>query len=110
MLPIDLFWHYGVYVHILGVLLLGAILLKCPIQLKQVCYKFQHLKVITFVLAVSLSDVHALREDVKQLMELIQKLIIEFKAVKVEVEASHIDIMDSVHLAIALCKSEYSTK
>ena len=43
----------------------------------------------------SISDVNALREEVKQLMELIQKLIMEFRAVKLEVEASHLDIMDS---------------
>ena len=53
--------------------------------------------------SVTLSDFNALREEVKCLMELIQKLVIEFKAVKREVEASHTDIMDSVHLAIALC-------
>lgn len=36
-------------------------------------------------------------------MDLIQKLVTEFRAVKLEVEASHIDIMDSVQLAIAAC-------
>ena len=50
--------------------------------------------------SVTLSDFNALREEVKCPMELIQKLVIE---VKREVEASHTDIMDSVHLAIALC-------
>ena len=59
--------------------------------------------------SVTLSDFNALREEVKCLMELIQKLVIEFKAVKREVEASHTDIMDSVHLAIALCKAQQST-
>ena len=44
----------------------------------------------------------------KCLMELIQKLVIEFRAVKCEVEASYTDIMDSVHLAIALCKAQQS--
>lgn len=51
----------------------------------------------------SLSDINALREDVMQLMELIQKLIIEFKAVKREVEASHLDIMDSMQVALTAC-------
>ena len=62
------------------------------------------------IFTVSLSDVNALREEVKQLMELIQKLIMEFRAVKLEVEASHLDIMDSVRLAIAVCKAEHSTE
>lgn len=52
---------------------------------------------------VSLSDVNALREEVKHLMELIQKLIMEFRAVRLEVEASHLDIMESVTLAVATC-------
>ena len=43
-------------------------------------------------------------------MELIQKLITEFRAVKVEMEVSHVDIMDSVQLAIAICKAQYSTE
>ena len=43
-------------------------------------------------------------------MELIQKLIMEFRAVKLEVEASHLDIMDSVRLAVAVCKAEHSTE
>ena len=60
------------------------------------------------IFTVSLSDVNALREEVKQLMELIQKLIMEFRAVKLEVEASHLDIMDSVHLVIAACMQSRS--
>ena len=35
-----------------------------------------------YKITASLSDVNALREKVKQLMELIQKLIVEFRAVK----------------------------
>ena len=34
-------------------------------------------------------------------MELIQKLIVEFRAVKHQVEASHIDIMESLSLMMA---------
>ena len=45
---------------------------------------------------VSLKDFNKLREEVKQLMELIQKLTLEFKLVKEEMEASHIDIMESI--------------
>ena len=58
---------------------------------------------LPFNFTASLSEVNALREEVKELMELIQKLIVEFRAVKNEVEASHLDIMDSVHLAVAAC-------
>ena len=62
------------------------------------------------IITVSLSDVNALWEEVKQLMELIQKLIMEFRAVKLEVEASHLDIMESVCLATAVFKAEHSTE
>ena len=60
---------------------------------------------------VSLSDFEALREQVKELMELIQKLIGEFRAIKHEVESSHLDIMDSMqlHVAVAACKVQHSS-
>ena len=66
--------------------------------------------VIKLFYAVSLSDFNALREEVKCLMELIQKLVLEFKAVKREVEASHVDLLESIQLAITLCKAEQSTE
>ena len=62
-----------------------------------------------YYFAVSLSDFNALREEVKKLMELIQKLVSEFRGVRSEVEASHLDIMESVQLAIALCKAQQSS-
>ena len=51
------------------------------------------------IFTATFSDINALREE----------LIIEFRAVKLEVEASHLDIMDSVRLAMAMCKVEHST-
>ena len=65
--------------------------------------QFYTLKLCLYIFTVSLSDVNALREEVKHLMELIQKLIMEFRAVRLEVEASHLDIMESVTLAVATC-------
>ena len=56
------------------------------------------------LIAVSMSEFVALRDEVKHLMELIEKLISEFRAVKLKVEASHIDMMESVQLAIGLCR------
>ena len=56
------------------------------------------------------SEVDALREQVAQLKDFVQKLAIEFKSMKHEVVASHTDIMDSVHLAISLCIAEHSIK
>jgi len=66
-----------------------------------------HVELLLFF-TVSLSDFDALREQVKELMELIQKLIMEFRAVKHEMEASHLDIMDTMQLAIAACKVQHS--
>ena len=67
---------------------------------------YSYVFICGILIAVSLSDFNALREEVRCLMELIQKLVLEFKAVKCEVEASHHDIMDSVQ---ALFKAEQST-
>ena len=41
------------------------------------------------------SDLHQLEQQVKHLVELIQKLTVEFGAVKAELEASRIDV-DSI--------------
>ena len=49
----------------------------------------------------------ALRQEVKELMELVQKLVTEFRAVKVELEASRLDV-DSIHAA--LCDSLYISR
>jgi hypothetical protein len=46
-------------------------------------------------------DFNALQEQVK---ELIQKLITEFRAIKHETEAFH---LDSVQLAVAACKAQH---
>ena len=37
-------------------------------------------------------DVTALRQEIKELTELVQKLVAEFRAVKVELEASRLDV------------------
>ena len=58
---------------------------------------------------VSLSDFETLQEQVKELIELIHKLVEEFQAVKHEVEASHLDILDSMQLAVAACKVQHSS-
>ena len=67
--------------------------------------------IVTFLLyiIVSLSDFETLQEQVKELTELIHQLIGEFRAVKHEVEASHLDIMDTVQIAVAACKEEHSS-
>ena len=54
-----------------------------------------------------MQDVIALRQEIKELMELVQKLVTEFRAVKVELEASCIDV-DSVQAALCeLVASNY---
>lgn len=73
-------------------------------------YKIYHNYANIFLLyTVSLSDFETLQEQVKELKELIHKLIREFQAVKHEVEASHLDMMDSVQLAVAACKVQQSS-
>ena len=49
---------------------------------------------------MSLSEFNALREEVKHLLELIETLTKEFRAVKHEVEASHLDVTTSLQLAL----------
>ena len=82
------------------------------------CTKYHNYEPLPYILyTVSLSDFETLREQVKELMELIHKLIGEFQAVKHEVEAyhldimkaSHLDIMNSVQLAVAACKMQHSS-
>ena len=63
-----------------------------------------------FYFIVSLSDFNALQEQVNKLMDLIQKLTAEFRAARHEMEASHLEIMDSVQLALATCKDQFSTQ
>ena len=43
-----------------------------------------------------MSDIHELQQQIKQLVELIQKLTMEFRAVKAELEESRVDV-DSIH-------------
>ena len=50
-----------------------------------------------------MAEVNTLRKELKQLTELIQKLIIEFRAVKLEVEASYLDLMESVNVILGTC-------
>ena len=42
------------------------------------------------------SDLHELQQQIKHLVELIQKLTMEFGAVKAELEESRVDV-DSIH-------------
>ena len=51
---------------------------------------------LLFLSAVTTSDIHELQQQIKQLMELIQKLATEFRAVKAELEESRVDV-DSIH-------------
>ena len=44
---------------------------------------------------MTLSNIHELQQQIKHLVELVQKLTTEFRAVKTEVEGSQIDI-DSI--------------
>lgn len=48
-----------------------------------------------FLTAVTLSDIHELQQQIKHLVELIQKLATEFRAVRTELEESRIDV-DSI--------------
>ena len=60
-----------------------------------------------YVITVYVQDVIALRQEIKELMELVQKLVTEFQAVKLELEASRIDV-DSVQAALCeLVASNY---
>ena len=53
--------------------------------------------ILLFLSAVTTtSDIHELQQQIKQLMELIQKLATEFRAVKAELEESRVDV-DSIH-------------
>lgn len=45
---------------------------------------------------VTMSDIRELQQQIKHLMELIQKLATEFRAVKAELEESRVDV-DSIH-------------
>ena len=52
-----------------------------------------------FIVTATPSDVAALRKEVKRLMKLVENLISEFKAVKIELEASWLNA-DSIHCAL----------
>ena len=49
----------------------------------------------------SLCEVAALRKEVKELMEVTQKLVAEFRAVKIELEATRLDVD---YVRVALCE------
>ena len=51
---------------------------------------------LLFLSAVTMSDIHELQQQIKQLVELIQKLASDFRAVKAELEESRVDV-DSIH-------------
>lgn len=53
------------------------------------------LKIHAFLHAVTISDLHELQQQIKHLVELIQKLTMEFGAVKAELEESRVDV-DSI--------------
>ena len=55
-----------------------------------------------WIVTVSVCDIIALRQEIKELMELVQKLVTEFQAVKLELEASRLDV-DSIR--VALCEA-----
>ena len=63
---------------------------------------------VLLLLIVIVSDVAALQEDVRKLMVLIQKLIAEFRAMKLEVETSNIDIMESIQLMMTVLIAEHT--
>ena len=66
-----------------------------------------NMEIINAVITVSVQDVIALRQEIKELMELVQKLVTKFQAVKLELEASRIDV-DSVQAALCeLVASNY---
>ena len=50
----------------------------------------------SFLSAVTVSDIHELQQQIKQLVELIQKLTTEFIAVKAQLEQSRADV-DNIH-------------
>ena len=51
--------------------------------------------IYAFLHAVTMSDLHELQQQIKHLVELIQKLTMEFGAVKAELEESRVDV-DSI--------------
>ena len=57
------------------------------------------LQCLFIIIAAPPSDIAALRKEVKQLMELVESLISEFKAVKSEMQASRLDV-DSIRCAL----------
>ena len=110
VLQIQILWAACTLTYMLNRCDINLLLLCQVLRPRQVCNEIKLSDLSTFMnTTASLSDVNALREDVKELMELIQKLIVEFRAVKLEVEASHLDVTDSVRLALALCKAEHCT-
>ena len=52
-------------------------------------------RIHAFLHAVTMSDLHELQQQIKRLVELIQKLSMEFGAVKAELEESRVDV-DSI--------------
>ena len=53
------------------------------------------LRIHAFLHTVTASDLHELQQQIKHLVELIQKLTMEFGAVKAELEESRVDV-DSI--------------
>ena len=45
-----------------------------------------------YTITFSVHNVTALRQDVKELVELVQKLVTKFRAVKIELEATHLHL------------------
>ena len=56
---------------------------------------------IEWIITVSIHDVTTLQQEVRELTELVHKLVAEFWAVKHELEASRLDV-DSIR--VALCE------
>ena len=56
------------------------------------CRRCIFLNVIYCLLAATVADINKLQQQIQHLMDLIQKLTVEFRAVKTEVEESRVDV------------------
>lgn len=77
-----------------GIVIMGVLCIQVV-----VCSNQMHGSYQKFIIIASVHDVTALRQDVKELVELVQKLVTEFRAVKLELEASRLDV-DSIRAAL----------
>ena len=58
-----------------------------------------HETIFTLIITAPPTEVAALRMEVKRLMDLVENLISEFQAVKIELESSRLDV-DSIRCAL----------